>query len=124
MCWSYHPGGSHYHVYQDGTGEVSILGEDCLTENGHYSFSPVNRDWMLSDTYPNADNIQTLFLFQVSTGVRTDIGEFYHDPEQSGHVRCDLHPRWSRDGRTVCVDSTKTGQRQMYLVDVSPVTET
>jgi hypothetical protein len=53
---------------------------------------------MLSDTYPNAENVQTLVLFRVSTGTRIDVGEFYHDPEQSGHIRCDLHPRWSRDG--------------------------
>jgi hypothetical protein len=123
MVWGYRPGGSHYYVYTDKTDEVAILGEDCLTENGHYTICPADRDWLLSDTYPNAENIQTLFLFQVSTGIRFNIAEFYHDPAQVGHCRCDLHPRWSRDGKTVCVDSTMRGDRQMYLVDVSPITK-
>ena len=89
--------------------------------NGHCSFGPVNHDWMPSDTYPNAESIQTLFLLQVSTGLRIDIGAFYHDPEQSGRVRCDRHPRWSRDGRQICIDSIHEGSRQMYVVDVSPI---
>jgi hypothetical protein len=122
MAWGYRPGGSHYHIYTDKTDKVAILGEDCLTENGHYSFCQANHDWMLSDTYPNSKNIQTLFLFQVSTGIRINIAEFYHDPSLIRRCRCDLHPRWSRDGKMVCVDSTMHGDRQMYLVDVTSIT--
>jgi len=123
MSWGYRPGGAHYHIYTDKSKEVSILGEDCLTENGHYSFCPVNSDWMLSDHYPDSENMQTLFLYQMSTGTRIDVARFFHDPEQSGHCRCDLHPRWSRDGRKVCVDSTHNRDRQMFLVDVSSITK-
>lgn len=123
MAWGHRPGGAHYHIYVDKSDEVSIMGENCLTENGHYTFCPVNHDWMLSDLYPDSENIQTLFLYQVSTGIRIDVAWFFHDPEQVGHCRCDLHPRWSRDGKTVCVDSTKNKDRQMYLVDVSSVTK-
>jgi Tol biopolymer transport system component len=34
-------------------------------------------------------------------------------------VRCDLHPRWSPDGRWLSVDSAHTGVRRSYLVDVA-----
>jgi hypothetical protein len=34
-------------------------------------------------------------------------------------IRCDLHPRWGRDGRAVCIDSAHEGARQMYVLDVS-----
>jgi putative transposase len=37
--------------------------------------------------------------------------------------RCDLHPRWSPDGRQVCIDSAHEGERQMYIVDVSELVD-
>lgn len=33
-------------------------------------------------------------------------------------IRCDLHPRWNREGTQVCMDSVHNGERQMYFVDV------
>ena len=33
-------------------------------------------------------------------------------------TRCDLHPRWSRDGRKVCFDSVFVGHRGLYVVNV------
>ena len=33
-------------------------------------------------------------------------------------LHCDLHPRWSRDGRQVVFDSIHEGTRQIYMVDV------
>jgi hypothetical protein len=35
--------------------------------------------------------------------------------------RCDLHPRFSRDGRSVVIDSPYTGGRQLHLMDVSAI---
>ncbi len=35
---------------------------------------------------------------------------------------CDLHPRWSRDGRQVCVDSPDEHARQIVVADVSSIT--
>jgi hypothetical protein len=53
--------------------------------------------------------------------VRHDLGSFYADPGLSKENRCDLHPRWSRDGTEVCIDSVHGEDRQMYIVDVSGI---
>lgn len=123
VVWSPHNESIHYHLYEDREGgDVEVLGEGILTENGHMSFSPTNPRWLLSDTYPDSlTDERMLFLFDVAKDERLDLGSFYTDPGLSKENRCDLHPRWRRDGQRVCIDSVHEGQRQLYLVDVSSV---
>jgi Tol biopolymer transport system component len=102
---------------------VDVIGAGILTENGHMTFSPVNKRWLLSDTYPDSQTHERiLFLFDVERQVRHDLGSFYADPNLKKENRCDLHPRWSRDGRQVCIDSVHESERQMYVIDVSALT--
>lgn len=123
VVWGPHAGSIHYHLYRDRDGgEVRVVGDGVLTENGHMTFSPVDQRWLLSDTYPeDATHERTLFLFDMKTGRRLDLGRFYADPGLSKENRCDLHPRWRRDGSQVCVDSIHEGDREMYVVDVSGI---
>jgi len=89
-----------------------------LTEDGHVSFSP-DRRWVLNDTYPDRYDMRTLMLFRWADGKRIDLARLYSPKSRWwGEIRCDLHPRWSRDGTQVCVDSVHSGERQMYVVDV------
>jgi hypothetical protein len=36
-------------------------------------------------------------------------------------IRCDLNPRWNRDGATVSIDSVRENERPMYATDVSGI---
>lgn len=123
IVWGPHAGEIHYHLYHDvDGGDVQVIGRDVLVENGHMTFSPVSTRWMLSDTYPDDQTHERfLFLFDMQTGERRNLGSFYATPHLSKENRCDLHPRWSRDGRQVCIDSVHEGQRQMYILDVSSI---
>ena len=102
-------------------GMKKIVGEDILTEDGHCSFSP-NRKWILNDTYPDAFNMRNLMLYQPSGSKKVELERLY-SPKTIwwGEFRCDLHPRWSRDGKKICIDSVHTGSRQLYIMDVANI---
>ncbi|MEO7953531.1 MAG: hypothetical protein ABIR35_05470 [Polaromonas sp.] len=124
IVWGPHAGSIHYHLYADcENSPAEVIGKGTLKENGHMTYSPINQRWLLSDTYPDSQtNKRILFLFDVEKQVRHDLGSFYTDPKLKKENRCDLHPRWSRDGREVCIDSVHESVRQMYVIDVSALT--
>ncbi|HEX7386045.1 MAG TPA: hypothetical protein VF285_02070 [Castellaniella sp.] len=121
IVWSPHAGSIHYHLYEDAdVSNVQVIGDGVLTENGHMTFSPVNTRWLLTDTYPDpVTNERILILYDCEKQVRHDLGSFYTDPGLRKENRCDLHPRWSRDGQRICIDSVHEHERQMYVIDVS-----
>lgn len=87
---------------------------------GHTIFSPDGR-WLLADTYSDGNSIQRLGLVNVETGEITKLGGFCHCKPAGFPVdtRNDLHPRWSRDGKIVTVDSIHDVERGIYALDVS-----
>ncbi len=112
--------GNRYFCFTDRTDRVERIGEGVLDCDGHMTLSPDGR-WMLSDTYPDDEQRRGLFLYRWPDGPRIEIGRFFSAVDWSSPFRCDLHPRWSRDGRRVCIDSTHEGSRQMYVIDLSAV---
>lgn len=112
-------------LFTDLSKHFEIIGRKVLTpvhwSDGHCSYSP-DRRWILNDTYPDqGDHKRTLMLYDPAKNRRIDIGRFLSPPEFGADMRCDLHPRWSCDGRQVCFDSVHEGARKMYVADVSSV---
>jgi hypothetical protein len=130
--------------------KTALLAKDVIGEDGHPMFCPANRDWMICDTYPDANGIRTLFLFQYSTQKRIDLGKYKmidqqpdlatsmpflegvdkavmaaFSPAQMAFTRsglhCDLHPRWKKDGSMVAFDSIHEGSRKIYGFDVHDI---
>ncbi len=122
LTWTWMPRrGSHYYLIDEKTGRARVIGEKVLTQNGHMSYSP-DRKWILTDTYPDPrTRWMRLMLFRPAGEKLFLLARFYHPARFRGPFRCDLHPRWSRDGKKVCVDSISTGRRQVYLLDVSRI---
>jgi Tol biopolymer transport system component len=81
-----------------------------LREDGHCSFSPDGR-WVLNDTYPDGHHKRTLMLVRARRprSASTSPGCCRPSHAGGGEIRCDLHPRWSRDGRRICIDSVHDG---------------
>ncbi len=121
LAWSREPdSGNKFHLYEDMTDNVVVIGEETLTQDGHCTYSPCGR-WILTDTYPDRDRMQTLMLYRPEDDTLIPLGRFYQERVDDIQLRCDLHPRWSRDGNFICIDSKWSGQRQMYLLDVTEI---
>jgi len=117
-----HDRGDHYYYLTDRAQRARPLAPDKLTRDGHMSYHP-RGDWIVTDTYPWKDEpFRRLILYNERTDEYVELGRF-HSPTNLVAVecRCDLHPRWSRDGRLVTFDSLHEGSRQVYAVDVSGI---
>lgn len=123
LAWSREPEKQdRFHLYTDQTETVETVGEGILKQDGHISYSP-DGQWLVTDTYPDKERMQTLMLFNPASARLEILGKFYMPPIDLIETRCDLHPRWSPDGRFLCIDSRHDqGQRQIYLLDVSSIT--
>jgi len=114
--------GDSYVLFQDKTVIKNRIAPDKLREDGHPSFCPVNSDLFVSDTYQNEAGFRRLFLFNMQESKILDIAKLKSSPmlDDTG-FRCDLHPKWSYNGRYVSVDTVNEGFRQMYVFDVSAI---
>lgn len=123
LAWSRTKGkGNRFYLFDVDTNATTVVGEGILTRDGHCNYSP-DRKWILNDTYPDRERKQTLMIVRAADTKRIDIGKFFLPPELKGPFRCDLHPRWNRDGTAVCIDSAHTGKRQLYVIDVGHITK-
>lgn len=110
---------------------------------GHCSYRTPDDGWIMSDTYAGSfkqcegAKCKHLFLRKCCNphlhatcpeerakqcdGSRT-VGFFGVGSEGGGAMRSDLHPRWSRDGTMIAIDSTHEAPaglgRQMYVITV------
>ena len=123
LAWSWQPSDeSAFYIYKDKTNEVTAIGKDSMTLNGHCSYLR-NSDWILNDCYPQGgERSQELYVYYVPADRRIDLGSFYSPPEYTGEWRCDLHPRSNPAGRYITFDSPHGGDgRQIYLQDIREV---
>lgn len=110
-------------LFEDKEGRTpEEIGRGVLNGGGHISYLPGN-EWILNDTYPQGkERMQTPHLYHVKSGRRVDLGHFHLPRAYSGEWRVDTHPRFSRDGRLVCIDAPHEDQgRQLHLIDISSI---
>lgn len=115
--------GDRYYAINVMTGKLAIIGKDELDRfgDGHPSYSPDKR-WIVTDTYPDKARQRHLMLYDTAEHKLVKVGRFFSPWKFDGAVRCDLHPRWSPDGRWLSIDSAHDGTRKTYCIDVSAVT--
>ena len=109
-----------FYLYKDKTDIVEPIGHDVMTVNGHNTYLARHKnEWILNDTYPDAERMQNPYLYHVPSSQRKWLGHFRSPEKYTGEWRSDTHPRGDTTGTRVCIDSPHAGGRQMYLIDIS-----
>lgn len=126
MAWSWHPSHkNNFYLYTDQTDIVEPVGTGVMTENGHNTYVPgTNNQLVLCDTYPGKERLQHPYLYSIPSNRKLPLGHFPSPAPYVGEFRCDTHPRNSRGGKFVCIDSPHNSGRQMFLIDISSLTPT
>ncbi|MEP3420326.1 MAG: hypothetical protein ABJN35_01205 [Erythrobacter sp.] len=110
--------GSSYVVFDCRDGSLTHLDPAMPGVDGHPSLHRETGHWV-TDTYPDLYSEQTLYVLNDQASERRELGRLLAKREYQDEWRCDLHPRWSRDGNSIVIDSTHEGYRALYLVDAA-----
>ncbi len=108
--------GDHYYLLKDKTQEYKMYWPELNTD-GHCSYSPDGR-YIITDTYPNRKRIASVYLCTEDDNCSRRIARVSAPFRYDNDCRCDLHPRWSRKGDKVCIDSVHDGKRGLYVIPV------
>lgn len=122
LAWSNQPShGPALYLFEDGSNNIEVVAKNAIKADGHVNYLP-GGEWIVDDTYPNANRNQEVFLYNPSTDRRVSLGKFHSPPPYTGEWRCDTHPRISRNGRMLVIDSPHNGDgRQLHLIDLRDV---
>lgn len=111
-------------LVDDETGELQAINKELFKADGHCSYSP-DLKWMLYDSYAGSapDHLRTLYVYSVERDQLIVLGRFRSEtlPRGTVDLRCDLHPRWMPDGKSVSFDSIHEGYRGLYWMDLSKI---
>ena len=110
-------GGNGYYLMKDRSQEYTHLWPQ-LNNDGHPSYCQTDNNLVVFDTYPNRARVQEVKVARDDgTEVKT-IAKVFAPFKYDNDTRCDLHPRWSRDGKKICFDAVFEGHRGLYTVDL------
>ena len=114
--------GDSYFIIDDAPEQISVeVAKGILTSDGHCTVSP-DQKWILTDGYTDSNNRLPLFLWNLEKACAIELGRFDTPPQLDGPLRVDLHPRFSHDGKTICIDSAMSGTRNMYVLNIEEFT--
>lgn len=113
-------GRNEFHTVDVKTGTIEICDE--LTRIHPKDGHPTKyREWIVVDSYPYFSRMQDLIAFNLKSKDSFKLLEVFHDMKHKHYDRCDLHPRFSADGKRVYFDTLYTGKRELCYLDVSNI---
>ena len=111
--------GDHYYLMKDKTQEYKMYWPELNTD-GHCSYSP-DGQFIITDTYPNRKRIASVYLCTEEDNRSRRIARVFSPFKYDNDCRCDLHPRWNREGNKICIDSVHEGKRGLYVISIPTI---
>lgn len=97
---------------------VRQLGGSAMNFDGHCLYS-LDGKFVLGDGYWDKQGYRHWKIVRLSDDQVNDVGSFFvPETYRETYSRCDLHPRWNRDGTQLGFNSVHEGSRQVYVYDV------
>ena len=115
-----HNGGTGYYLMKDKTQEYKRLWPS-ISNDGHPSYSPLNNRLVVFDSYPDKRRVQEIKIVSdndIDGKNMKVIAKVFSPFKYDNDTRCDLHPRWSPDGKQICFDGTFESHRGLYIVNI------
>lgn len=101
----------------DDNGERQMLDDDLINyDDIHCIYSP-DRTCFIGDGYPNTGSCRYIMFYDFKSRKSRAIAKIYSTPVDNTDIRCDLHNRFSIDGKLVSFDSYHTDKRQICQFD-------
>ncbi|WP_339180175.1 hypothetical protein [Oceanobacillus sp. FSL W7-1293] len=104
--------GNGYFLMQDRSDDFEHKWPE-LAADGHPSYSP-DGNKVVTDTYPNRSRLSKVYIIE-NNNIKT-IAKVFAPFKYDNDFRCDLHPRWNRDGDKICIDAVFEGKRKLYII--------
>lgn len=113
-----------YVFFDKESGTKYKLEKSDFVSDGHCTWN-TQGNLMLTDTYPDSDNMRSLMIYSEEEKEVYLLGKFFSYPDirekekyALAGIRCDLHPKWSYNCKRVYFDSTHEGYRALYCVEM------
>ncbi len=109
--------GDGFYLMKDKTNEYTRLWKHIMRD-GHPSYSPDN-SLVVTDTYANKKRMCTVKVMNEDEIIT--VANVFEPFKYDNDTRCDLHPRWSRDGKKICIDAVFEGKRRLYVIPLDKI---
>ncbi len=104
------------YFFDDETGQRQMLEDELVNQDDIHCLYAPDRTCFIGDGYWDADSFRSIFLYDFETRKSTRILRIYSQPNTvTTDIRCDLHNRFSPDGKWVTFDSWHNRRREILL---------
>jgi hypothetical protein len=115
--------GKGLYELKDMSQSYQLYPKSFFDQDIHCTYSP-NRQWIAGDGYPENDGYRPMFLYNMIEKKGLLALQAYSPTGECTDIRCDLHSKWTPDGKNLVFDSIHEGFRGIYSVDLTSEMET